>query len=235
MILKRLLFIATAIAVVAADAPAKAPKMTKEQEKVFDDVTVTLKNGDVERGKVTSYWNKTVGKTLNQDFKMKTDDGRELKLTYEDIDSICFPNRIKGYIKTWRVYNVATPKLGKKNAVSVWISGEGERSAHARIIAPSTRLYVKRGFRDVWTVYPLPCLKLDNDSVAYPFYYEENGGFNLGVMKHWMRKNNPELFDHIEQWFKADKRRKKEVPDRWAIMLDAVEDFYNTHTSNEQQ
>lgn len=50
MILKRLLFIATAIAVVAADAPAKAPKMTKEQEKVFDDVTVTLKNGDVERG-----------------------------------------------------------------------------------------------------------------------------------------------------------------------------------------
>lgn len=125
MILKRLLFIATAIAVVAADTPAKAPKMTKEQEKVFDDVTVTLKNGDVERGKVTSYWNKTVGKTLNQDFKMKTDDGRELKLTYEDIDSICFPNRIKGYIKTWRVYNVATPKLGKKNAVSVWISGEG--------------------------------------------------------------------------------------------------------------
>lgn len=67
------------------------------------------------------------------------------------------------------------------------------------------------------------------------FYYEENGGFNLGVMKHWMRKNNPELFDHIEQWFKADKKRKKEVPDRWAVMLDAVEDFYNTHTSNEQQ
>lgn len=235
MILKRLLLIATAIAVMATDAPAKAPKMTKEQEKVFDDVTVTLKNGNVETGKVTSYWNKTVGKTLNQDFKMKTDDGRELKLTYKDIDSICFPNRIKGYITTWRVYNVATPKLGKKKGVSAWISGEGERSAHARIIAPSTRLYVKRGFRDVWTVYPLPCLKLDNDSIAYPFYYEENGGFNLSVMKHWMRENNPELFDHIEQWFKADKKRKKEVPDRWAVMLDAVEDFYNTHKPSEQQ
>ena len=77
-------------------------------------------------------------------------------------------------------------------------------------------------------------MKTDN-SVAYPFYYEENGGFNLSLMKHWMRKNNPELFDHIEQWFKADKKRKKEVTDRWAVMLDAVEDSYNTHTSNEQQ
>lgn len=51
-------------------------------------------------------------------------------------------------------------------------------------------------------------MKTDN-SVAYPFYYEENDGFNLSLMKHWMRKNNPELFDHIEQWFKADKKRKK--------------------------
>lgn len=51
-------------------------------------------------------------------------------------------------------------------------------------------------------------MKTDN-SVAYPLYYEENGGFNLSLMKHWMRKNNPELFDHIEQWFKADKKRKK--------------------------
>lgn len=51
MILKRLLFIATAIAVVAADAPAKAPKMTKEQEKVFDDVTVTLKKRRCREGK----------------------------------------------------------------------------------------------------------------------------------------------------------------------------------------
>lgn len=234
MMIKRIFMIAAMTALVALLAVAEKPKMTKEQEKEFDDVIVTLKDGTVETGQVTSYWNKTVGKTLNTDFKIKTDDGRELKLTYEDIDSINFPKRIKGYIKVWRVYTVATPKLFNKNGTSVWISGEGERSAHARIIAPTTRLNVKRGFRDVWTAYPLPCLKLDNDSVAYPFYYEENGGFNLNVMKHWMSKNNPELFNHIEQWFKADKKRKKEVPDRWAVMLDAVEDYYNTKAQSAQ-
>lgn len=71
--------------------------------------------------------------------------------------------------------------------------------------------------------------------MAYPFYYEENGGFNLNVMKHGLGKSHPELFNHIEQWFKADKKRKKEVPDRWAVMLDAVEDYYNNTTQPEQQ
>lgn len=217
------------------DAGAKAPKMTKEEEKAFDDVVVTLKNGSTETGKITSYWNKNVGKNINEEFKMKTDDGRELKLTREDIDSLNFPGRIKGYLRVWRVYDVANPRLGKKDAVATWISGEGERSAHPRIIAPSMRVYVTRGTRQQWVAYPLPCLKLDNDSIAYPFYYEENGGFNLRVMKYWMSKSNPELFNHIEQWFKADKKRKKEVPDRWAVMLDAVEDFYNTKTQSEGQ
>lgn len=235
MTLKRLLTIVAIASVMVPLTMAKAPKMTDEQEKEFDDAVVTLRDGTVETGKITRYWNRTVGKTLNHDFKMKTDDGRDLSLTYKDIDSINFPKRIKGYIKVWRVYTVATPKLGKKNATSTWISGEGERSAHARIIAPSTRVYVKRGFREVWTDYPLPCLKLEGDSVAYPFYYEENGGFNLNVMKHGLGKSHSELFNHIEQWFKADKKRKKEVPDRWAVMLDAVEDYYNNTTQPEQQ
>lgn len=50
---------------------------------------------------------------------------------------------------------------------------------------------------------------------------------NLKYLKKTLGKNRPELVDHIEQWVKADKKRKKQLEKNYSLILEAVEDFYN--------
>lgn len=219
-----ILLLIVAGSIFSADVCAKKDKDDKND----DVVMVTMKDGTVEKGRVTKWWDglKFKSKDFNRAFTVKTDDGRELKLNASELDSLYFPLRGEGKIKTYRVHPIAFPSLGNRNAVKYWISGEARKSEHARIVTGVVWTNVQYGMRSQWELRQLPCIKFECDTVAYPFYYYDNGNFNISVMKHWLKKKNPELLKHIETYFKNDKKAKKKVGDDWTIMLDACEGYF---------
>lgn len=206
-----------------------AKKMSKEEERKFDTVTVTMADGTVHNGVMKDYWTKSITGGFNKEFSITDGSGQKLSMKTADIDSLQFPLRADTLLRTWRVYPIAWPSLFKKDNVENWIAGEGRRTEHARVVVVNNRVKVQIGHMSRWELVTTPCLKLNNDSVAYPYFYTMNGGFNTRVMKHWLNKKNPGLYRHIEAWFKADKKRKKELEKRWSIMLDAVEDYYSNN------
>ena len=214
---------------VFADASAKDKK-----DKNDDVVSVTMLDGTVEKGVVTKSWGgfKFKSKDFNRAFTVKTDDGRELKLNAADVDSIYFPLRGDDKMKTYRVHTIAFPSLGNRNATKQWIAGEARKSEHAKIVVTNIWVNVRHVTYSAWDLRALPCILFEGDSVAYPFYYYDNGNFNISVMKHWLNKKNPELYKHIETYFKTNKKAKKEVGDNWNIMLDACEGYF-TKTDDE--
>lgn len=219
-----ILLLIVAGSIFSADVCAKKDKDDKND----DVVTVTMLDGTVEKGRVTKWWGglKFKSKDFNRAFTVKTDDDRELKLNASQIDSLYFPLRGDDMMTTYRVYNVAFPSLGNRNAVRQWLAGEAQQSKHAKIVVTNIWANVQYGTRSQWELKALPCIKFECDTVAYPFYYYDNGNFNISVMKHWLKKKNPELLKHIETYFKNDKKAKKKVGDDWTIMLDACEGYF---------
>lgn len=203
-----------------------AKKMSKEEEKMLDTVVVTTSDGSVHNGTVKKYWTAHHGGGYNKEFSIVTNDGSELKFNAADIDSIYFPMRDDGMLKVWRVYDIAVPKLFKKNKAEHWIAAEGGKSEHARVVVPVVRVNVPHGTRSVWETATWGCLLLDNDSVACTFFFDKSGGLNLKFLKSYLSKRAPELYNHIDAWFKSDKNRKKALSKNYALILEAVEDYY---------
>ena len=225
--MRHLLALAAVVAAVSlafnVGAKDKKEKKDKERDNV---VVVTMKDGSVEKGKVTKYWYAPFKTGFNRTFKMDTDDGRDIKVEVEQIDSLYFPLRDSTAFRTYRPTLVAKPKIGNKNNTEMWICAVGKRSEHAQIYMP-----------DIWVHYQItptrqqtelvfmPSIMFEGDSVAYPFYYYRNGNLNTGVLKHWTKESHPKLNDHIKAYFKANKKAKKELGDKPWLMLDVYEDY----------
>ncbi len=206
-----------------------AKKLSKEEEKAFNTVQVTLNDGTVLNGVMKKYWTANHGGAYNKEFTFMDNDNAEVKIKSEDLDLIIFPLRADSLLKVWRVYQFPAIKLfGKKGATERWIAADGKRSAHARIVVPNVRVNVTRVTRNEWVVTTWTCLQVENDTIAHRYFFNMSGGFNLNYMKKELGKTRPELVNHIEAWFKADKKRKKAVEKDYAVMLEAVEDYYNT-------
>lgn len=221
------LFIAFAFGMLASDSSAK--KISKEEQKALDTVSVTLKDGTTINGVIKKYWTSQYGNSYNKEFSLTDNSDKEVKIKSEDLDSIVFPMRADSLLKVWRVYNFPAIKLfGKKGNIERWIAADGKRSKHARIVVPNVRVNRPIGTRSEWVVTTWGCLQVENDTIAHPFFFNFSGGFNLNYLKKELGKTNPDLVNHIEAWFKADKKRKKAVEKDYAVMLEAVEDYYTT-------
>ena len=225
--MRHLLALVAAVAALSLAFNVGAKDKKEKKDKDRDNiVVVTMKDGSLEKGKVTKYWYTLLKTGFNKTFKMDTDDGRDITVDVEQIDSLYFPMRDSMAFRTYRPALVAKPKIGNKNNVEKWICAVGKRSEHAQIYMP-----------DIWVHYQatptqqrsdimfLPSIMLEGDSVAYPFYYYRNGNLNTGVLKHWTKQSHPKLEEHIKAYFKVNKKAKKELGDKPWLMLDVYEDY----------
>lgn len=223
--MKKVLFYLTVLLSVVA-APMANAKGEKKEKGADDVVEVTMVDGSVEKGKITKYWTALLKKGFNKTFAMKTDDGRELKLTSDDVRELYFPLRDTvekaiRYESTW----VAVPKLGNKDKLEKWILAKGKASEHAShlwYMGWATVMYGSQTRREFVATH---CVKFDNDSVAYPFYYEHNGGFITSVMYHHLKKSNPDLMEYIKRYFKKNKEAKKRMNKDVGVMLEVYEEY----------
>ena len=224
---KFILFVMAALVLfLSVEASAKKSKEEKENENVIE---VTLTDGKVEKGRVTTYWTYPMKKGYSRTFKIKTDDGRDIKFDVTDIDSLYFPLRTEEQFRTYRPMLVPRPKIGNKSNVEEWICAVGKRSEHAQLYFPSIWVnYQATPTQSRNDLFTLPSIKFDCDSIAYPFYYYHNGNFNISVIKHWLNKSNPELYDYLNDYFKKNKKAKKEIGDRPEIMLEVYEEYLRT-------
>lgn len=205
-----------------------AKKMSKEEQKAFDTVIVTLKDGTVVNGVVKKYWTANHASRYNTEFTLTEDNGKEVKVTTEELDSIVFPLRPDTTLKVWRVFEFPSIKLfGKNGSVERWIAADLKHSEHAQVVFPNVRVNIQVGTQTRWITTTWGCLQVEDDSICYPFFFDCEGGLNLKYLRKTLGKNRPELVDHIEQWFKADKKRKKKLEKNYSFILEAVEDYYN--------
>lgn len=213
---------------------SSAKIMSKEEQKESDTAIVTLKNGTVINGVVKKYWTDNYDSQYNSEFTFTNDNGCDINVTTADLDSIVFPLVTDSRFKVWRVYNFPAIKLfGKKGTLERWIAADYKHSDHAQVVMTVVRVNIMRPSTSFikggsyWIKATQGCLKLKNDSIAYPFYFEYDTGLNLKFLKKTLGKNQPELVDHIEKWFKADKNRKRRLEKNYDVILEAVEDYYN--------
>ena len=221
------LIIYVAVMLCAFVAPFANAKNEKEEGKGSGDVVeVTLTNGTVEKGRITKYWTALLKKGFNKTFEMKTDDDRDLHLSSDDVKLIYFPLR-DSVDKTVRYVSmpVAVPKLGNKSNIDKLISGVKAKSDHALLIWYMNWVDVKYGMKTRRELQPTFCIKFDNDTVAYPFYYNMNGGLNMQVMKHHLKQSRPELMEFIEGYFKKNKEAKKRINKDITVMLEVYDEY----------
>lgn len=226
--MKKVLSIIILLTLGMASFQCAAKKLSKEEQKALDTAIVTLKDGTVVNGVVKKYWTANHASRYNTEFTLADDNGREVKVTTEDLDSIVFPLRPDSTLKVWRVYKFPSIKLfGKKGSVERWIAADLKHSEHAQVVVPNVRVNVPVGTRSQWITTTWGCLRVENDTICYPFFFDCEGGLNLKYLRKTLGKSRPELVDHIEQWFNADKKRKKALEKNYSLILEAVEDYYN--------
>lgn len=225
---KLLILALTMCMIVCSGADAYAKNENKEND---DRVEVTLKDGTVIKGMVTSYWTKMRMKGFNQKVGVKSDDGRDWDLTAEDIDSLYFPLRPDDQVKTFVTSYVAMPSLRSKDKVTEIILGRFGRSEHAQVLGYSAWTDVHYGNKVRREMVINSCIKMDGDTIAYPYYYPYNGNFNTGVLKYHMKnlKKNPEWAEFFEAYFKdkAHKQLKKDLSKNPNLFLNVYEEFVN--------
>ncbi|WP_301196175.1 hypothetical protein [Duncaniella muris] len=205
-----------------------AKKLSREEQKALDTIIVTLNDGTVVNGMVKRYWTANHASRYNTEFTLTDDNEKEVTVTAENLDSIVFPLRSDSTLRVWRVFQFPSIKLfGKKGNLERWIAADLKRSEHAQVVVPNVRVNVPIGTRPNWITTTWGCLRVENDSICYPFFFDCEGGLNLKYLKKTLGKNRPELVAHIEQWFKDDKKRKKELEKNYSYILEAVEDYYN--------
>ena len=105
---KLILFVVAALALfLSVEASAKKSKEEKENENVIE---VTMRDGSVEKGRVTTYWTYPMKKGYSRTFKIKTDDGRDIKFDVTDIDSTLFPTSYGRTVQDISSYACASPQ-----------------------------------------------------------------------------------------------------------------------------
>lgn len=207
-------------------APVANAKGEKKEKGSDDVVEVTLTDGTVEKGKITKYWDYFLKKGFNKTFVMRTDDGRELKLSSDDVTSLYFPLRdsveqVTRYIPIM----VPQPSLRNKNKMDRLIMAQGAKSDHATLMWYLGWTDVHYGNKVRREKVPTHCIRFENDTVAYPFYYVRNGGFNTAVMKHHLKNSRPELEEFIKQYFKKNKDARKRFNKDVSVMLEAYDEY----------
>ncbi|MCM1050722.1 MAG: hypothetical protein NC349_02060 [Paenibacillus sp.] len=207
----------------------KKDKIDKENEMV---VEVTMPDGSVEKGIISTHWTSALKKGFNKTFVMLTNDGRKLNLNGEEVDSVYFPLRGEGQLKTYRMMSIPQPKIGNMKNISRWMSGMGPKSEHAQIVIPMVWTHVLIGNGRTVNSYPelqpMICLHIEGDSISYPFYCKNNGNFNLAIIKKFLKDKNPGLVEYLEAYFKSNKKAKKEIGKHPEIMLDVYEEYLKT-------
>lgn len=214
------------------DAGAKKEKKDKADKENEMVVEVTMPDGSVEKGIISTYWTSALKKGFNKTFVMLTNDGRKLNLNGEDVDSVYFPLREEGQLKTYRMMSVPQPKIGNTKNITRWMSGMGPKSEHAQIVIPTVWTHVLigngRNVNSYPELQPMLCLHIDGDSISYPFYCKNNGNFNLLIIKKFLKDKNPGLVEYLEAYFKSNKKAKKEIGKHPEIMLDVYEEYLKT-------
>lgn len=78
----------------------------------------------------------------------------------------------------------------------------------------------------------ITCIKMDGDSVAYPFFYPKSGNLNWRVLEYHMKKKNPAFAEYLKAYFKdkANKEKKKAISKDPNLFLDVYEEFLNGET-----
>lgn len=187
-------------------------------------LVVKLKDASVVEGALTKSWFRWPAKTINENFKMSLADGTEVEYTSHQIDSIFIPRQDRRFTSAY----IPVPRLRNKNNAVKWIVECGPASEHGEILSYMSRVYVKRGNKTYWETAVTHCMRFECDSVIYPFYYEKNGGFNLSVMKNALKQSRPGAVEYINNYFKANKKQKKELVDSPELFLEAYEEYLRT-------
>jgi len=212
---------------------ANAKKNTKDQEKDSGDdrrIEVFMKDGSVEKGRLKSHWTKLrFGKGFNSKMSMVTDDGRKLDLTVEDMDSLHFLERSDNLVQSCVISPVAAPSLKSKDKLNKYILYRFKRTPHAEALGYDAWISVHYGNRISRELVTVTCIKMDGDSVAYPFFYPREGNLNTSVLKHHMKKKNPAFAEYFEAYLKdkKNKDKKKAISKDPNLFLDIYEEFLN--------
>lgn len=225
------------VAVISA-LPTSVFAKKKEKNDSIDEwrIEVFMKDGNVEKGRLKSHWTKfRLNGGFNSKMSMMTDDGRKLDLTVEDMDSIHFPERLDNLVQSCVISDVAIPSLKSKDNLKKFILYRFKRSSHAEALGYDAWVDVHYGSNTRRELVTITCIKMDGDSVAYPFFYPKNGNFNTRVFEHHMKKKNPALAEYLKAYFKnkANKEKKKAISKDPNLFLDVYEEFLNQQSQPE--
>lgn len=203
-------------------AVASGGKKEEKSPEKQPRVEVLLKDGSRTAGKLTQDWFRWPAKSINENFKVTADDGVETRYEAMQVDSIFEPETGLRYT----VASIPVPKLTNKNNVEQWIVECGPRSEHAEILIYVAWFNMQYGTRSQWEPRRTYCVRFGSDSTIWPFYYPpQNGEFNMGIMKRGLKDVRPEAVKYIEEYFKKNKKLRKQLPENPALFLEAYEEY----------
>lgn len=217
--MKKLLIIAMALTLLAPAAMAKKEKKEKEQPHEY---VVKMTDGKEVAGILSQDWVRWPAKSVNVDFKIKQSDGKEQQITVNEIDTIYDKTSGERFVGA----NIPSPRLGKAGRIIKWIAKCGPKSEHGEVLTYVAWYNFSRGTFSEWQLANTHCMRFDNDSIAYPFYYPpQNGEFNTSIMKKHLKEIRPEVVEYLTKYFKSNKEQRKQLSEHPELFLEAYETY----------
>lgn len=219
--MKKTLIIALTLTLLAPAAMAKKEKTKKEKEPPHEYV-VKMNNGNAISGILSQDWVRWPAKSINVDFKIKQSDGTEQQITVNEIDTIYDMTDGRKFVAV----NLPYPRIGKTGNIVKWIAKCGPKSEHGEVLTYTAWYNFQRGTFFEWGLAETHCMRFENDSIAYPFYYPpQNGEFNTSIMKKKLKEIRPEAVEYLTKYFKSNKEQRKQLQKHPELFLEAYEDF----------
>lgn len=220
--MKHLLLAMLAFLLVPAAIVAKNDK--KKEKEPPHQYLVKLNDGEEVSGILSQDWVRWPAKSVNVDFKIKSTDDTEHKITVEQIDTIYDLTSGQKFV----AINIHSPRLGKSGKIIKWIAECGPKSEHGEILTYVAWFSFMRGTRSEMDLARVRCMRFENDSITYPFYFPpQNGEFNIHQMKKYLKDIRPDAVEFIDKYFKQNKDLRKRLADEPGIFLEAYEKFLN--------
>jgi len=220
-IMKQLIIAMLAASIIPFAVSGKKEKKEAE-DKIPHTYKVSMTDGSTVEGILSQDWVRWPAKSINVNFKIKTSDSVEQKITVNEIDTIFDLTSGEKFVAA----NLLVPRIGKTGRILKWIAQCGPKSDHGEIITYVAWFTFMRGNRSVWEIAPVHCIRFENDSVAYPFQYpQQNGSFNTAIMKKHMKETRPDAIEYLNKYFKDNKKLRKQLPDNPGLFLDAYEEY----------
>ncbi len=200
-----------------------AKKKNENKEKTLPDTyLVKLKDGSTLEGTLSKDWVRWPSKTINEDFNIVDNSGKEYTITVNEIDTIFDITSGDVFIAAY----VPSPKIGNLKNTNKWIVKLGPKTSNGEIISYFSRYQYNVGQYSRWGGDYVHCMRFDNDSIVYPFRYpDNNGGFNLSIMKKWLKNMRPDAVEYINSYFKKNKEQRKQLYEKPELFIEVYEEY----------